>query len=229
MTDVGDVVVPRGLAIAGKVVDPTGTSAAGVLLQLTPEGGGAPITVPIDGEGAFRLFGLTPGRHVLMVSSQVHETARRTVEAGTEDLDILLYPLAQLEVRIAGLPAEHPDGVVEIERMDGPRDAHTLVREIFRQSVGSVAFGNLPRGLYRLRARVADRQGQAEIRIGGSPTASLEISVVKGAVISGRVVNAAGQAIGGAMVDVDAGDVLGRWNVETLVHGPVQGRGPRTR
>jgi protocatechuate 3,4-dioxygenase beta subunit len=219
LSDLGDVVMPRGLAIAGKIADPAGTPLAGILIQLTPEAGGVPITIPIDDKGAFRLFGFTPGRHVLMVSSRLHETVRQSVESGTEDLDILLTPLAQLVVRLSGLPAEHPDGVVEIERLDAPRDARTLVREVFRQQVGSVAFGNLPRGLYRLRARVVDWHGQAEIRISGNPRASLEIPVVKGATISGRVVNAAGQAIGGAMVDVDAGDVFGRWNLETGTTG----------
>jgi hypothetical protein len=189
----------------------------------------------VDEDGSFRLTGLDAGRYFLKVDSQFHEPLRRLVEAKpegeAEEAEVVLNPLVRLDAVLTGLPESHPGGFVRIVRSDGPREARILVTNRLAESIGTTDFGNLPRGRYRLIARVGEWCGTVETRIERSSDSRLEIPMERGAILVGRLLDAAGGGIDGATVEVDAGEIGGQWTttsgeggrfrIEGLVSGEV--------
>ena len=230
-----DLVVrlPRGLTLAGRVVDREGSPVADLSLLLHGEGesdrerfGGKASTVT-GREGEFRFGGLTPGRHMILVGTEagsfadapgnrfVIGTIVGDLEPGTGEVLLRVERGLPIRGRVlepsgrAALPS--PSGgngrVVVAPSGEEPRSGIDPV--FFADSDGAVfETAALPLGrTFDLKASgFADSLGG--VLRGVAPGATVEIRLEAGLVLSGRVVDEAGAPVGeGVRVEV-------RWDGE---------------
>lgn len=118
------MVIPIGLAIRGHVVDPDGQPCRWVWMRLSgvalSRGSSTPTT---DAEGAFEITGLDPGRYTLHADPssfnrnegeerEFYETVIEDIEAGTEDLRIVLLAIAPITGSVRTADGSVPENVV---------------------------------------------------------------------------------------------------------------------
>ncbi len=218
-----DFALPRGLAVAGRVVDEEGRLFLGnASVEVFAEGDELPETVNVRDDGTFEIRGLLPGRVSLAASTWfadlVGERAE-DVECGRTDVLLRLRRGAEVVARFVdergGIVVVDPDGA-ELEET-GWRFA-----TVFRApdtTPGSVRWTKLrPATDHTLRVRAVP--GFLPVRMNGirtgAPGETVEITVrlVRAGRITGRVVDAAGAPLVGVEVvaraeSVDSEDTPG--------------------
>jgi len=140
------LVLPRGLAIRGRVVGPEGAPASGAVVSLV--GLDAPFLArgPAGDDGAFRFAPLLPGRYrVESQGLESHTKSARVVLAGEDELLLQLSFAGVLNVRLLDEGRRPLSGRVELRgpsRQDG--------------AGSEVRFAHVEPGLYDLLARAPD-------------------------------------------------------------------------
>jgi protocatechuate 3,4-dioxygenase beta subunit len=217
--DLGEIVLPDGHALAGRVVDTEGQPIGGANISVNSDDGPGAM-VATDAEGQFRVPGLASGLYSLHASERGHAWTRVfDVPAGTEDLRIVMPRYGSLEVRVLDHETGTPiaDATVEASLPLAER-YHPWSAFQFRVESGDAGADGAAAepGVHRVWG--AGAQGTeltvsakdyitARIDAPGVRDGEMrEVDVIlrRGLVLAGRVVDADGAPIGGARVIAEA-------------------------
>lgn len=218
------VVVPKETmgtgVIRGTVLLASGEAAAGVRIRATPmDSVGGQKTAATDAEGAFAIEELKGASYDLSVKGDNGSAALSGVLPGAEVLLRLNPPL-----RVAGQVVDEsgravPDGRVQFEPVAAIEDSSFDMTSFMQSFVGSsnsgvrtddaghFVFENIDAGQYVFKAKSSSRGTgvtQAITLYEGQPLTNLIIRLEQGAVVSGVVVDGAGNALEGATVSLIA-------------------------
>jgi hypothetical protein len=212
--DNADVALWRGLAITGHVVDDTGDPLAGVQVMALMAGTSRPVslrgpfTFTSDDRGAFRIFGLAPGRYVVCAVpshyARTTEDAReryvRTCapsllsEADAQVVELTTIDSEDVEIRLQRGRTFRATGVA-LDSRGAPVSRVSLVtmeRNMVTSSgtqgdaTGRFTFTGLTPGEYAVRAELGGQMDPAEKRereLGYTPF-RIELSDVDGLVVT---------------------------------------------
>jgi hypothetical protein len=175
------VALPRGLEIAGRVVDAANKPVRSAFVTAEPEepdppeGPGPNMGFAQSGaDGTFTISGLAAGRFRLSTSDDAGGFATVTgVTSGARDALLRLAPGGQVRAlvfRPEGSPA--PDAMVLVAKLNGQsfRPGRSA-----RTDASGVAELGAPAGTVELRAMVDGATGSASVNVTSGATASVEI------------------------------------------------------
>ena len=225
--DLGTVVLRRGAALEGQVVDLRGKPVAGCHVAILPASGITPDRFAAAGageesretlseaDGGFTITGLPEGQPVnVRVWSEGYASAiLRGIQVPAERLlRVTLSPASRISGRIvdeSGAPVTQAQVMAVPEGPGGGGAAETLDED------GGFVIENVAPGRFTLAVAApgflpARRQG-IEV-VAGNDVTGLEVVVSKGAVVEGRVTTAQGRPLAGARLRVmptkEAGNLL---------------------
>jgi protocatechuate 3,4-dioxygenase beta subunit len=224
------MILRRGAAITGRVVDGEGRPITGAVLSLTR----LPLAEvhrifdwskserePIDrdrkegttGEdGRFRLQGIQPASHELKIKAEGHAPVLRDVEAAADDIDLgdlALPDPRSIEGRVVG-PGARPVRGARVwaglaRRTVEPANQTVPERpaplvETSTDGEGRFALGGLPPGDFIVRAEMADFADAVAGSVAAG-TPDLDLVLGQGITVHGKILDAAtGSAVEGAEV-----------------------------
>jgi hypothetical protein len=188
-----ELVAPRGLVIAGRVVGPRGeTPERAHVLARHAESGGYH-SVNADATGVFELGPLAPGSYEVVAERApgFAPSAPLTLEVPARDVELRLQVAGALSCR--ALPAE---GVTELTLALCPRDAGPLTSGVTAAQDFTFHWDNLAPGTYDLFAWASD--GTAALHVGAEVfaddhTEGVELALVRGATV--RMTSAAERSL----------------------------------
>ncbi len=208
-TDLGDVVLEQGLAIRGRVRDREGHGIAGASVNALLRESGAPSAgeAVTEADGKFLVGGLGTGRHNVTLTAPGYAAAYATATPGGEPLELVLEPGGEIAGRIVdagGAPVD--EAQVSAEDPSRPRGRGRSFGGRAEEGDGGFVLRDLPAGTYALSVRAASR-GEASmsgVRVAaGQPTNVGTITLGRGGVVQGVVVDAEGSGIPGATVSAE--------------------------
>jgi protocatechuate 3,4-dioxygenase beta subunit len=207
--DLGEVPLESGLTIRGRVRDRAGVGVAEATIRgFQPRmlSGGFPDTRS-EADGSFVLAGLEPGNVRLNVSAAGYGALDRTVESGSENVDIVLKAAGTIS------------GLV-VDDADRPVDAYQVTARPVRQSPmlmlaprstnntspdGRFLLEDVAEGSYTVQVTAPDRAAgvvsDVKVTAGGSVDLG-RIRLVSGGIVRGTVVDTGGTPLPGASVVV---------------------------
>jgi hypothetical protein len=206
--DVGDVVLERGLAISGKVVEPSGGPVAGAvyaepatstaLRGLTDSF----LMAESDSEGRFVLAGLAAGAYSLRASAIGFAQSKPVMaEAGTANLTITVIRAGSIRGTVTdpeGRPASSLQAIAaSSDRRQGRRRSTTETGE------GSFTIEDLAQGQYAVEIYAPDFVPEVLSSVEVVPGKVTELGTIRlqrGKEIMGTVVDAAEEPVPGASV-----------------------------
>jgi hypothetical protein len=182
-----------------------------------------------DGEGRYRLVSEREGNEILVLHpdfAPVHHVLPRG--SWNTTVDLTLHPGVRVVVAVrdsAGRPAADAE-VVALLRHPDPREAFMWFRDVFddlrasprTDSRGLATLTHVGAGSWYLVARSADGKegGRAVLEVGaagGDVAADLVLARLPS--VSGRILDASGNAVAGAWVNTAARDPMGDWTRTT--------------
>ncbi|RMH44305.1 MAG: carboxypeptidase regulatory-like domain-containing protein [Deltaproteobacteria bacterium] len=186
-------------AIAGRVIDAAGRPVAGASVRALA-GGAAVAQAVTAADGAFELAGLPHGTYrIELAGAAVFPATVAAVPAPGEPLVVL----AARRVAIAGVAvgAGAASEVVAVDAVGGERVARP-------DATGAFVLADLPEGSYTVWARDGQRVARAVVvdRFGPGPHEPVRLAFEPGAIVRGRVVDAATGRGVAARVRVVAGE-----------------------
>lgn len=212
-----DFELQRGQSIAGRVTDSDGRPIAEARIQaLALQGDATAVDCVTDRTGLFEAAGLREGPHRLRVTARGFQTRDEPqVAAGSQGLHLILERTGTARVRV-----RTPDGqilgrytVVLLRWFPHNGGQIASVPTIADVSVrpddltdGAATVTGLERGTYAVHV-LADTWAKTlsdPFDIGAGPAPLVEVTVTRGATLSGRVVDEAGQPVTGAEVATQA-------------------------
>jgi protocatechuate 3,4-dioxygenase beta subunit len=204
--DIGDVVLDTGLVVRGRVTDREGTGIPGAAVRAMRRSGG-----PSRGEaesaddGAFVVGGLETGRYEVAAAEPGYASARVAADAGGDPVELVLESGGTIAGRVVDAEGQ-PEGEADVQAQPADAsDAHGWGSGYGRADEGEGAFAlrDLAAGTYVLVARAAGRGG-ATLRgvrvVAGRTTDVGTITLARGGVVRGTVVDADGEGVPGATV-----------------------------
>jgi protocatechuate 3,4-dioxygenase beta subunit len=209
-------VAPAGLSCGGVAVDEAGAPVAGLSVWATREGSDEGGDATTDASGRFTLRGLSPGRWSVELHGDgfllAQEPSKVDVAEGTvaAELRVTMRRGESVEgtlVDLDGTPVAGAD--VDVAPIDG---AGRVTRAVTREDGSFRAIG-LPEGDAEITARlgydelrgadgVALVREKVRVAKGGARGVKIAVERLSG-FVRGRVVDAAGQPIEGALVDAN--------------------------
>jgi hypothetical protein len=207
--DLGDLVLDRGLSIAGRVRERGGRPLAGVSLRAERHGAGesSEAEAASEDDGAFLLAGLGSGRHDVTASAAGYVAARSIADAGGEPVELVLEPGGQIEGRVVDGDGDPVDNAfVSAEEQSRSQGSASAVFEKAEDGSGRFTLRDVAAGTYALYARAEGRgQGSlAGVRVAAGRSTNVgTITLERGGVVRGVVVDAEGAGIPGALVSAE--------------------------
>ena len=185
-----EVVLERGATVFGQVLAADGTPVADARVSVVGTDEGFFASAPwatADGDGAYRLTGVAPGRHSIAAERRGHLRVAREldVELGDNRLDLQLGRGTEVAGRVVddkGLPVA--GARVELGR------AGTATSD----TAGGFRIAGVAPGVYRLegyKAGYARTVHDGEIRVEAAPVEGLELRLESGGAIRGRLLGLA--------------------------------------
>ena len=182
-----------GLAIRGFVLEPTGSPAPGVVVEASPaaRGGrgfsfaGDPATARSGEDGSFAIAGLEPGRYVLAASAEDGATAREVAEAGSEEpIELRLEGSGA----IAGRVVSEDGSPVEGASVAGFGASDVQLDAVPVDGSGAFSMPRVAPGQYRVWATAEGwAQAQAQATVESGRTATVELTLKRGGMVTGRI------------------------------------------
>ncbi|MEN8149782.1 MAG: carboxypeptidase-like regulatory domain-containing protein [Planctomycetota bacterium] len=181
--DLGDLRLPAGLSVAGRVRSTSGTVPPGTKLFVSNQNFRLEIDVASD--GAFRCSGLPEGAVNLRVKAPGHEILNASATAGDTELDLVATALGSIRVKV-GWP-EEPEmrGWLELRPIGG--SVHNRA-PIVRQLEGRVEawkFPSLLAGTYRIRIYAGDWYARKELKLGHGDALEVDMDLARGVTVRG--------------------------------------------
>ncbi|MGH7151747.1 MAG: carboxypeptidase regulatory-like domain-containing protein, partial [Planctomycetota bacterium] len=212
-------VLPEGNAISGRVLDPKGAPAKGILVRANFEAsaftmadpellsGGTRSRARTAEDGAFRITGLGKGPFKVTARDEDSASAVVTgVKTGTKDLELRLRPCGGVAGIVVDARTEEPIPAFRIETREtalGMMEVKGKERE-FRSEEGAFKWGGLEPETYAFRAEAPDHapnRVEGVLVREGATTPGLVIRLQPQAVVRGRVIAAGARSpVEGALV-----------------------------
>jgi protocatechuate 3,4-dioxygenase beta subunit len=200
---VSDVVilVGRGAAIHGVVVDDDGTTIPNIKVGLLGDNAHDTKTDP---KGAFTLVGLAPGAYALAAENDDYQWSAPThVDLGAKDLDgvrVRVHRGARVKGRIE--PAQACDVALDLTKGSGGMRFERPTAQAGAD--GTFVLGTVAPGSYVATARCPSGDEGNETVAAKVGMADITIAVKPGGSIAGRAVDAKGKPIAGASINAGA-------------------------
>jgi large repetitive protein len=231
--DFGDIALEAGLSIRGRVRDREGSGIAGAAVSATRRGSGSPSEgeAVCEEDGSFLVGGLEAGSHDVSVVAPGYAAAHATTTPGGEPLDLVLEPGGEIAGRVVdadGSPVD--DAQVSVEDESQPRGPGRYSGGRADEGDGRFVLRDVAAGTYSLEVRAASR-GEASmtgVRVAAARTTSVgTITLGRGVVVQGVVVDSEGNGIPGATVGAerDANRRTGQLRTQTGSTGAFELRG----
>jgi protocatechuate 3,4-dioxygenase beta subunit len=185
------IVLPHGATVTGRVATPdrAGVAGASVRVIAPPMGAGTFDATPgaqTDGDGNYLLEGVAPGPQSIVAEKEGFARAVRDLDVrqGSNRLDLELGEGFEIVGRVIG-----DDG----SPLAGARLQLTHRAEGLREAVsgegGAFRFTGVSGGIYEL---MAEKEGwtsaaATEVRIAGAPVRDLEVRLIRGGAVTGRI------------------------------------------
>jgi protocatechuate 3,4-dioxygenase beta subunit len=192
-----------------------------VTVEARDEGGGVTTNeLPpalTDAQGQFTITGVPSGAWTVIAEAQAGKLRGRALKV-TPDATIEIQALGVTELDGTVKGASGPVALFSVE-LDGP----TSARRSFASDTGAFSFTRVDPGNYTVKVTSSEGNGSAQVQVVAGKTASVEIALVQNAVVVGKLVDPAGQPLGGLPVTVipDHGD--GRMQVQLMGPPPTSG------
>jgi protocatechuate 3,4-dioxygenase beta subunit len=211
--DLGDVLLPRGLALAGRVESTGGEEVPqGTTLHLAGRAGQS-LSIDIEPDGSFLFEGFEPGNYVLRGEAPAHESTRIRVAAGQRDIVLRLRAFGSLHLTLAKQVGT-AEGMVELTGLTGTARHREPYRREFADIAKPVLFPRLEAGSYRVRVAAGDEYAHGKAMVKPGPPSELTLDLKRGATVEGRLRAANGEPVPGVGVKYDSG---GGWGVVARV------------
>jgi len=213
-----EIDIPRGFDISGRVVEPSGREVAGadILLDQMGQGWNGFVVARSDANGRFQIRSVEEGLAWVSARAALHAPSPQRELMGStvalEGIDLVIEPIgAALEGFVLGADGQPVPGA---NVLVGPEDAYDRLfidgggrarvpagqavscDERGRFTVPGVPIGKVP--VQALAAGHAPWSGEVETF--DQRTAHLEIRLVPGTTLSGRVLDRSGKAVGKAEI-----------------------------
>jgi hypothetical protein len=210
VVDLGDVELESGLAIRGRVVDKGGSPVGDARIEGFHFRFGASMgryTAQSEPDGAFVLGGLEPGLHELRAEAAGYGPATRSVEAGADDVAIVLDPggaITGTVVDEVGRPVRVFQAWAQPARDEGRRTVLAPFKSVTGTD-GRFLIEDVAAGPYVVQVSAADRMpaSVSDLNVTAGATADAgRIRLGPGGTVRGHVVDAEGAGIGGATLSV---------------------------
>ena len=160
-TDVtADIVLERNGAVTGLVLTGlTNGPLADATVTVTPDGGGTAVTAKTDGDGRYRVGGLTPGRYGVSVAATNHVTSAAVTVTVSRNADAPADVTLTRRGQIAGVVGTNTVGTVAAVPAARvtltPTSPAGTARSVDADANGRYSFDDLGEGTYALSATVA--------------------------------------------------------------------------
>lgn len=188
-----EITLARGAVLEGQVLDGDGKAVSGAFVSASLEEAESPVfgapPAATDGEGRYRLAGLTPGSYqVTVTSGELSDTlwAKAEVGAGIRRLDFRFPSGAQVSGQVvdsAGAPV--PRAALSLVPVEAGHTSNTISR-----ADGTFTFRAVQDGDFNLRGSApgfALTVEPGEVRVSGGPVRGLLLRLNRGASITGRL------------------------------------------
>jgi protocatechuate 3,4-dioxygenase beta subunit len=207
--DLGDVALEAGLAIRGRVAARDGNGIGGAALLVSATGGDrSQSEATSEADGAFVVGGLRPGSYQVRARADGYAAATVKTEAGGDPVEIVLDAGGQIAgtvVDTQGQPLE--EARVQARSAGTPSfDGERFYSAPADEGGGRFVLRDVQAGTYDLEAQ-ATSYGTASVtnvRVSpGRTTSAGTITLGRGGVVRGSVVDSEGEGIPGASVYAD--------------------------
>lgn len=198
-----EIVLERGAAVAGRVLDAQGRPAGEAFLAILDPGVRTNISARADGDGRYRLEGVEPGLRQVEVRWRDRRLTRELeVAPGENALDLRFERGTQVSGRVidsAGSPVAGAQ-VALVAPGAGPMG---MAASTETGADGAFRLADVLDGSYRLRA---EAQGYARsvsdqtVEVTGAPVSGLEVQLSSGATLRGRLIGLEAKEAAGAQV-----------------------------
>jgi hypothetical protein len=206
--DAGDILLDFGAAIRGKVKQETGQAIADALIEASARRPPSSLEFRSGPDGSFAVTGLEPGPYYLKVSAPGFVRIYRPVEAGAEDVEVVLSSAGT----ITGLVVDENDRPVEAFRVrarsaarEGQGSQRSAEAQTTAHAEGRFTLEGIAEGTYVVEV-AAPEHGDAtasEVKVTpGATTDAGRIRLDSGGTVKGDVVDTSGSSIAGASVTV---------------------------
>ena len=206
--DLGDIALETGLTIRGRVRDKAGKAVAEAQLSAYPSRSGGSVEGRTESDGSFALGGLVPGSHRLNVTASGFGETERTVEAGSENVEVVLQPAGA----VTGLVVDEGGRPVEAYRVFAQpvEPAQSMISPVaaFKEVAspdGRFVLEDVAEGTYVLKVTAPERAGATVSGVtvmAGSTSDVGRIRLTAGGTVRGIVVDGGGSPVAGATVTV---------------------------
>jgi hypothetical protein len=162
-----------------------------------------------DAQGRFEIRGLPHGKYQVIAEAQAGKLRGRQQAEPDADVTIVAAGVTTLSGTVKG-PKGPPSLFTVI--LDGPTDTQRTFTD------GKFEIGRVDPGNYTVKIESSDGNGEAKVVVSPGMPATVEVTLVANAVVTGTIVDGANKPVSGVAVAVidDAGD----GNVRIMLEGP---------
>jgi 5-hydroxyisourate hydrolase-like protein (transthyretin family) len=203
-----EIVLERGAALAGRVLDARGRPASEAFLEVEGPGAGPmtaariDISAQADGDGRYRLEGIEPGLRRIEVHWRDRRLTRELeVAPGENVLDLRFEGGTEVSGRVsdgAGNPIAGAQAAL-VSPAGPPRMAASALTGVD----GTFQMTDVPDGSYQLQAEArgyATSAADQAVEVAGAPVTGLEVQLSAGAAVRGRLIGLEPKEAAGAQV-----------------------------
>jgi hypothetical protein len=185
-----------------------------VMVEAHDDGGGVTTNeLPpalTDAQGQFTITGVPSGAWTVVAEAQAGKLRGRALKVLPDaTIEIQALGVTELDGTVKG--PNGPVGLFSVE-LGGP----TTARRSFASDAGAFSFTRVDPGTYTVKVTSSDGNGSAQVQVVAGKTASVEISLAQNALVVGKLVDGAGQPLGGMPVAVIADHGDGRVQVQMM-------------
>lgn len=211
-----ELLLPPARDLVGTVESLEGAPLAGARVELValddegmPDETLAPRTIETDVNGRFELVDLTPTPLRVRASALGHAPTVIDLDADAHEVELVLEPAAALFGLVFGVDGEPAESATV--RLVG--SGVWPPREVLTDGDGAFSFDDVPPGIYELSARrggdVARPRRGLPFGVGVAPSAAeggapsaVELHLLPGRALTGRVIDEAGEGVGEATLSL---------------------------
>ena len=224
----GELLLPPRLVLRSlgtmsvKVLDPSGNPAAGARVELAGAGVWPARTAAVGDDGTLRIAALPAGAYSVVASRDelVSETVIGAMVARGEvtSLELRLGEGRKIAVRVVDGEGDDAPPVARAEVVMAEDGLSSFPRRALTDASGEVWLGPVGTHPITLGARADGFVARAGVRLAAGDRGPVRVSLVRGGVLTGEVVDRRGDPVDGASVEIVGVDFAGMPIDETPDH-----------